>query len=123
MNCKIDTKETFWIITPNTSELNNNMTDELTSIVHDCEGKALSVILDFSNVNSSSISSFAFIQQMHDLMYSNEVSFVVTNLQDELKQKFITHKLMDQINVTPTLIEAIDIVAMENLERELLNGE
>ncbi len=50
-------------------------------------------------------------------------SFVICRLQKSVEDFLDQHELLEMMNVTPTESEAWDIVQMEEIERELLDGE
>ncbi len=50
--------------------------------------------------------------------YGSRASFVVCGLQPEIKETFERAGLFEELNCTPTESEAMDIVQMEEIERE-----
>jgi hypothetical protein len=56
-------------------------------------------------------------------MYDSNLSFALCEMNDEVKKSMQENDESDILNITPKQIEAIDIVAMEGLERELLGDE
>ena len=123
MNYKIDTKENFDIITPQIAMLNSTLTDELSKLINKSREHDKSVIIDFSQVNEIPEEFVDFLTQTHETMYLDNFSFVLCQVGGILKQQLQEADLEDSLNIAPTLIEAIDIVSMEVLERELLGGE
>ena len=123
MNYKIDTKENFDIITPQIAMLNSTLTDELSKLINKSREDDKSVIIDFSQVNEIPEEFVDFLTQTHETMYLDNFSFVLCQVGGILKQQLQEADLEDSLNIAPTLIEAIDIVSMEVLERELLGGE
>ncbi|RYY56413.1 MAG: anti-anti-sigma factor, partial [Chitinophagaceae bacterium] len=53
----------------------------------------------------------------------NSSSFVICELSSEVEAFLDQLELLELMNVTPTETEAWDIVQMEEIERELLDGE
>lgn len=123
MNYKIDTKENFDIITPQIAMLTSTLTDELSKLINKSREHDKSVIIDFTLVNEIHTEFLDFLAQTHETMYLDNLSFVLCQVGGNLKQQLQEADLEDSLNVAPTLIEAIDIVSMEVLERELLGGE
>jgi anti-anti-sigma regulatory factor len=123
MNYKIDTKENFDIITPQIAMLTSTLTDELSKLINKSREHDKSVIIDFSQVNEIPEEFVDFLTQTHETMYLDNFSFVLCQVGGILKQQLQEADLEDSLNIAPTLIEAIDIVSMEVLERELLGGE
>jgi hypothetical protein len=56
-------------------------------------------------------------------MYDSNLSFALCEMSDDVKKTLLENIESDILNMTPKQIEAIDIVSMEGLERELINGE
>lgn len=123
MISKIDSRSTFRIITPDTQELDSVLEQEIKSLSTASIQDGQSVILDFSSIRVHSLDSLSFLQQLHHDFYYNSLSFVITQASDTIKTALKDYVEEDSINLTPTLAEAIDIVAMEDVERELLGGE
>jgi hypothetical protein len=55
--------------------------------------------------------------------YENSASFVICNLSDIASSQLETFEIEEMLNITPTESEAWDIVQMEEIERELLDGD
>lgn len=112
---KIDTKENFSVITPQISEINSNMADELIVCCDELQKDDKSAIIDFVNVESIDADTIKKVEAIHPDFYSKNLSFALCNLSAGLRSSF-----SQEVNITPTLIEAIDIISMEGLERELM---
>jgi anti-anti-sigma regulatory factor len=123
MNYKIDTKENFDIITPQIAMLTSTLTDELSILINKSREHDKSVIIDFTQVNEIPEEFVDLLTQTHETMYLDNFSFVLCQVGGNLKKQIQDADLEDSLNIAPTLIEAIDIVSMEVLERELLGGE
>ena len=123
MQVKIDTKEKFHAITINESSLAANMTADLEQCLLPFLQKDVKNILlilkDTQNVDDAAAECLARIQQS---FYDAGSSFVICELTPEVEKSLETGGLLELMNVTPTESEAWDIVQMEELERELLNG-
>jgi hypothetical protein len=63
------------------------------------------------------------LQLLHEDFYNNNQSLVFTGLQEDIAKELRTNHEELIINITPTIPEAIDIINMEVLERELFNEE
>jgi anti-anti-sigma regulatory factor len=123
MNYKIDTKENFDIITPQIAMLTSTLTDELSILINKSREHDKSVIIDFTQVNEIPEEFVDLLTQTHETMYLDNFSYVLCQVGGNLKKQIQDADLEDSLNIAPTLIEAIDIVSMEVLERELLGGE
>jgi hypothetical protein len=123
MSCLIEQRETFNLITLPEGALNTSVKEELIHHSQDSMAQRQSIIVDFSKVKQCEIENVDFVQSLHSDVYSNNLSFVITQASDTIKQAFNYLLEEESINYAPTLAEAIDIVSMENIERELLGEE
>jgi hypothetical protein len=113
---KIDTKENFDIITPQMSQFNYNMAEELITLCAQLQINDKSAIVDFMPIETVDDETIPIVEQVHTQFYENNLSFAIGSVKPIIKSKF-----SQNVNCTPTLIEAIDIISMEGLERELMN--
>ena len=124
MQFKTDTKEKFHVITVQESHLSATMTDDLEkSLLPFLEKNLKNVVLnlkDTQTIDDAAAEKIVHIQQKY---YQNNASFVVCELQNDVKEKLERSGMLDQINVTPTESEAWDIVQMEEIERELFGDD
>jgi anti-anti-sigma regulatory factor len=121
MEFKIDTKTNYTLILPETPEINENMAEALRQKVKELtlQGNH-SYIVDLTNCQSCSLAAGNILLDLHETVYNNAGSLVFTDLQDPVLQSMKKEQWHLSLNLTPTLIEAIDIVNMENIERDLL---
>ena len=121
MEFKIDTKATYTLITPNSTELNEIMAENLCHKVKELLNTGnKNFIIDLNNTSSAQMESSSVLLDLHQIIYNNECSLVFTNLQEAVMLNMKKEQLHLSLNITPTLIEAIDIINMEVLERDLL---
>lgn len=122
MSFKIDTKDNYVLISPENSEINVNMAEEVRQIIETHKTTDINnFILDVSNCTTFDVLSNTHWLDLHEHTYNELLgSLVFTQLTDEVNQKMKQERLHLSLNITPTLIEAIDIINMEILERELL---
>lgn len=122
MNFKMDTKEKFSEITIIESQLSANMAAPLEDLLLPILNNPVkNVILNLEAVQQMEegiVNKLAAIQQQ---FYENSNSFVICAIQPAVEQTFESLDLLEQMNVTPTVSEAWDIVQMEEIERELLD--
>ena len=123
MQVKIDTREKFHAITIGEAVLAANMTENLEqTLLPLLQNDVKSVVLilkDTSAVEEAAAESLVKVQQA---FYENGASFVICELTPAVEQRLEDTGLLEMMNVTPTESEAWDIVHMEEIERELLNG-
>jgi anti-anti-sigma factor len=123
MQVKINTREKIHAITIVEPVLAANMTAELQSTllpILQNDPKAIVFILkDVRDVEEPAAECLVKIQQDY---YDAGLSFVICELTPEVEKTLENNGLLELMNVTPTETEAYDIVQMEEVERELLNG-
>jgi anti-anti-sigma factor len=123
MQVKINTREKIHAITIVEPVLAANMTAELQSTllpILQNDPKAIVLILkDIQDVAEPAAECLVKIQQDY---YDAGLSFVICELTPEVEKTLENNGLLELMNVTPTETEAYDIVQMEEVERELLNG-
>lgn len=123
MQHTLSQKEKFTVIQLLDTEINSNNMPNLKNLAE----KILAtpphnVIIDLAAVNhwdNAIIEQFIGLQE---LFYNQNASFVLCNLSTGLLEVLKGSEFADIVNFTPTESEAWDIVQMEEIERELLNG-
>jgi anti-anti-sigma factor len=123
MQVKIDTREKFHAITITESVLAANMTEELDQcllpILEKDVKNVVLILKDIQEVDDAAAESLVRIQQA---FYDNGSSFVICELSPTVEKSLEDNGLLELMNVTPTESEAWDIIHLEEVERELLNG-
>ncbi len=124
MEVKIDTKEKFTVVTPVLSTLSDIIAAELANTCTlQLQKPVKNLILNLVSVlaiDETAAETLAFLQQS---FYENNASFVICNLQPAVEESLDKLELLELLNITPTESEAWDIVQMEEIERELLDGD
>lgn len=124
MNVKINTKEKFHVISVIETVFSANMTEYLRKSFDEVtQNPVKHIILNLSEVKEIDPDMAGFIAEQQQLANEEGRSFVVCGMQPGVKELFEKEDLLDLINHTPTESEAWDIVQMEEIERELLDGE
>jgi len=124
MQVKIDTKEKFHVITVSDATLSASMTVELEkSLLPYLQNVVKNVILVLSEVGSIEVEAAEKLVLIQQQFYENGASFVICGIQPAVEDFLDKSELLEIMNVTPTESEAWDIVQMEEIERELLDGE
>lgn len=123
MNFKIDTKEKFTVITPTDGQLSDNLTEELTKTAKDLLQDKSNVVLNLKNVKSIDDEAAAKLVTLQQSFYESNTSFVICEMQKPLEEQMEELDLLELMNVTPSESEAWDIVQMEEIERDLLDGD
>lgn len=124
MNVKLDTKEKFTVISPQDKHLSANMTGELDDLLHVYLQKDIPhIVLNLEQVATADETICESLAATQGEFYNNNRSFVICNLSAEIEKILKEKDLIDTMNITNSESEAWDIVQMEEIERELLNGE
>ncbi|MGN6292772.1 MAG: STAS domain-containing protein [Chitinophagaceae bacterium] len=131
MQVKIDTKEKFHAITVPGPTLSATMTEELENILapylqndaQQPDGQVKNVVLILQDIQNMDYAAAGKLVDIQQKFYENNASFVVCSLQKQVEEFLDKNELLELMNVTPTESEAWDIVQMEEIERELLDGE
>lgn len=124
MEVKIDTREKFHAITIQEASLAANMTEELDNRLRPIlQSDVKNVVLNLQDIQSIDNDSAERLVHLQQLFYENNASFVICNMQPEVEETFDKTNLLELLNFTPTESEASDIVQMEEIERELMDGE
>jgi len=124
LNVKIDTKEKFTVINPETAHITANMSETLLELCRNIMSKhPKNLILNLSGVKQMDVEVAEALTEMQQLFYEKNASFVVCNIKETLEQALDQQGVLEVWNITPTESEAWDIVQMEEIERELLDSD
>ena len=123
MQVKINTREKIHAITIVEPVLAANMTADLEKcllpIIKTDANNVVLILKDIQNVEDAAAECLVKIQQE---FYDAGTSFVICELTPEVEKTLENNSLLEFMDVTPTESEAYDIIQMEEVERELLNG-
>lgn len=123
MKVKIDTKEKFYVITLMEPLLTAIIAAELTQLVTKFLQQQINhAVLNIEGVETIEDRAAEELAQLQQAFYENNASFVICNVQPAVEQKLEELELLKEMNITPTESEAWDIVQMEEIERELMDG-
>lgn len=124
MEIKIDTKEKFTVVLPLESHIYDNMAAGLAATCNNYLQKDVkNVILDLQAVDKIDDGAVQTIAQLQNDFYEQNASFVICSIKPNVEEAFDKLELLEFLNITPTESEAWDIVQMEEIERELLDGD
>jgi hypothetical protein len=123
MNFKIDTREKFTIITPDSDFSSDNLTAEFKELMNSFLQHNINIVMNLKNVVKAKEKSVIELAALQQKFYEHNLSFVICELQDDIISVIKKSELEDVMNITPTETEAWDIVQMEEVERELLKDE
>ena len=124
MQVKFDTKEKFTVVTPIMPELSANIAAEIArSCTPLLQKDVKNVILNLREVKIVDQLAGESLARLQQQFYETNASFVICSLQPPVEETFERMELLELLNITPTESEAWDIVQMEEIERELLDGD
>lgn len=124
MQFNIDAKEQYTVITPQKDIINANMAAKLAEqceILSETGSK--NFIIDLKECQDVGTDFFMPFVELSASYYEQENSFVITNPPSEMLRIIKEEDAIDSLNTAPTFIEAVDIISMEILERDLFNEE
>jgi anti-anti-sigma factor len=123
MQVKIDTREKFYAITILDSVLAANMTEDLDRcLLPILEKDVKNVVLTLKDIQKVDDAAAEALVRIQMAFYDNSASFVICELSAAVEKSLEDNGLLEMMNVTPTESEAWDIIHLEEIERELLNG-
>lgn len=123
MEVKIDTKEKFHVITLLQPELSATMTEEFSDrLLSFLQSDIKNIVLNLKELRSIDNISAENIVKVQQKFYETNASLVICELQPGVEEFLDNDQLLEMMNITPTESEAWDIIQMEEIERELLDG-
>jgi len=120
MKFTLDKHEKYVLIKLNESKLNSLISPQLKSelILINTEGLR-NIILDLSVVKYSDSSGLSSLLVGHRLCKNAEGSFIITGVNDNINRLVTISQLENVLSIVPTVEEGIDLIFMEEIEREL----
>ena len=124
MEVKTDTKEKFHVIRVETLNFTAIMAAELNrQLLELLKDNTKNVVVNLQGIANMEEEAAETLVRLQQKFYEEGASFVICNLQKNVESFLDEKELLEIMNVTPTESEAYDIVQMEEIERELLNGD
>ena len=124
MKVKTDTKEKFHVIAVQESSMSADMAAKLSDLLLPyLQNDVKNVILNLKELQSLDEISAEKLVKLQQNFYEKNSSFVVCEIQKPVEDFLDSVNLLEMMNTTPTQSEAMDIVQMEEIEREFLNEE
>lgn len=124
MEFKIDTKATFCTITPVITTISANLT---VALGEKCEEMRQSgsnnFIIDLQHCKEIEPDAVESLVAMHEDSYARGESLVFTAVDSKIVATLKEDETDLLLNIAPRMDEAIDIISMEILERDLFNEE
>ncbi len=120
MKFTIDKHEKYILLKLNESKLNSLITPQLKSelILINTEGQR-NIVLDLSQVKFADSSGLSSLLVGHRLCKNATGTFILTGLNEPVSRLISISQLENVLTVVPSPEEAIDLIFMEEIEKEL----
>ena len=120
MKFTVDKHEKYVLIKLNESKLNSLNSPQLKSelILCNSEGQR-NIILDLSNVKYSDSSGLSSLLVGHRICKNADGTFILTRINENIARLIAISQLENILNIVGTVDEAIDLIFMEEIEKEL----
>ena len=120
MKFTVDKHEKYVLIKLNESKLNSLNSPQLKSelILYNSEGQR-NIILDLSNVKYSDSSGLSSLLVGHRICKNADGTFILTRINENIARLIAISQLENILNIVETVDEAIDLIFMEEIEKEL----
>jgi anti-sigma B factor antagonist len=120
MKFTIDKHEKYILLRLNESKLNSLITPQLKSelILINTEGQR-NIVLDLSQVKFADSSGLSSLLVGHRLCKNATGTFILSGLNDAVARLITISQLDSVLTVVPSPEEAIDLIFMEEIEKEL----
>ena len=120
MQVKTDTKEKFHVITVQEAALSADMAAELSDLLlPHLQNDVKNIILNLKELQSLDEIAAEKLVKLQQNFYEKNSSFVICEIPKPVEDFLDRVNLLEIMNTTPTESEAMDIVQMEEIEREL----
>jgi anti-sigma B factor antagonist len=120
MKFTVDKHEKYILLKLNESKLNSLVTPQLKSelILINTEGQR-NIIMDLSQIKFADSSGLSSLLVGHRLCKNAEGVFILVGLNDAVARLISISQLDSVLSIVPTTEEAIDLVFMEEVEKQL----
>jgi anti-anti-sigma factor len=120
MKFTVDKHEKYVLIKLNEKKLNSIISPQLKSelILSNTEGQR-NIILDLSNVEYSDSSGLSSLLVGHRICKNSEGIFILTGINENISRLIAISQLENILNVVGSVDEGIDLIFMEEIEKEL----
>jgi anti-anti-sigma factor len=120
MKFSVDKHEKYVMLKLNESKLNSLITPQLKSelILINTEGQR-NIVLDLSQVKFADSSGLSSLLVGHRLCKNADGSFILSGLNEAVARLINISQLESVLSIVPTVEEAIDLIFMEEIEKEL----
>lgn len=120
MKFTVDKHEKYVLIKLNENKLNSLISPQLKSelILSNSEGQR-NIVLDLANVKYSDSSGLSSLLVGHRICKNSDGTFILTGINENIARLISISQLENILNIVGTVDEAIDLIFMEEIEKEL----
>lgn len=120
MKFTIDKHDKYIVFQLDEQKLNSLIAPKLKSelILINTEGQC-NIIMDLSEVQYIDSSGLGSLLVGHRLCKNSEGLFILTNMNENISRLIHISQLEEVLNIVPTNDEAVDLIFMEEIEKEL----
>jgi anti-anti-sigma factor len=120
MKFTVDKHEKYVLIKLEEEKLNSLISPQLKSelILNNSEGQR-NIILDLSNVKYSDSSGLSSLLIGHRICKNSDGMFILTGINDNINRLIAISQLENILNIVSSVDEAVDLIFMEEIEKEL----
>jgi len=120
MKFAIDKHDKYIVFQLDEQKLNSLIAPKLKSelILINTEGQC-NIIMDLSEVQYIDSSGLGSLLVGHRLCKNSEGLFILTNMNENITRLIHISQLEEVLNIVPTNDEAVDLIFMEEIEKEL----
>lgn len=124
MNFEIDKKDNYAVVKVNVEKLDSQISPTLKSELVVLNADEFSnIIIDLTETRYCDSSGLSAILVANRLCKNSGGSFVLCGLQRSVSKLISISQLDTILNITPTLDEAVDFLALESIEKDLGSEE
>ena len=123
MSFNIEHKENFNIVTTTIDGFGGGEFTDLTKFLEENNSLGTNLVIDISSLKEMDSDAMHQLTAFQEGSYNLDKSLVICCDNVDLYQDFQTLFPTDTMIIAPTREEAIDVVMMDIMERELLGGE
>ena len=124
MNFEIDKKDNYAVVSVKVEKLDSQISPSLKSELVVLNADEFSnIVIDLTDTRYCDSSGLSAILVANRLCKNSGGSFVLCGLQRSVSKLISISQLDTILNITPTLAEAVDLLAMESIEKDLGSEE
>lgn len=123
MSFNIENKENFNIVTTTIDAFGSAEFTGFTKFLEENNSLGQNLVIDISGLKEMGSDAMHQLTAFQEGSYNLDKSLVICCGNEDLYEDFQTLFPTDTMIITPTIEEAVDVVMMDILERELMGGD